>query len=96
MNDGSSPQNFPGPISAAMIEELSRYVIADVYPFAVDLARCEGMWLMTVDGQRIFDWFGRLGFRRLRLPRFCRGSSCAGIGRGLGRFAMLGERRKSE
>lgn len=58
MNDTSSPQNFPGPISAAMIEELSRYVIADVYPFAVDLARCEGMWLMTVDGQKIFDWAG--------------------------------------
>jgi L-lysine 6-transaminase len=53
-----NPQHFPGPISAAMIEELSRYVIADVQPFVVDLARCEGMWLATVDGQRIFDWAG--------------------------------------
>jgi L-lysine 6-transaminase len=54
----SDAQHFPGPISAAMIEELSRYVIADVQPFVVDLARCEGMWLATVDGQRIFDWAG--------------------------------------
>jgi L-lysine 6-transaminase len=54
----SDAQHFPGPVSAAMIEELSRYVIADVQPFVVDLARCEGMWLATVDGQRIFDWAG--------------------------------------
>lgn len=54
----SDAQHFPGPFSAAMIEELSRYVIADVQPFVVDLARCEGMWLATVDGQRIFDWAG--------------------------------------
>ena len=41
-----------------MLEELGHYVIADVYPFVVDLARCEGMWLGTVDGDRIFDWAG--------------------------------------
>ncbi len=49
---------FPGPRSAAMIEELRKYVIADPYPFCVDLARCEGMRLATVDGERIFDWAG--------------------------------------
>lgn len=49
---------FPGPVSAALIEELGRYVIADVKPFVVDLERCEGMWLATVDGQRLFDWAG--------------------------------------
>lgn len=49
---------YPGPVSAAMIAELGRYVIADVKPFVVDLERCEGMWLGTVDGQRIFDWAG--------------------------------------
>jgi L-lysine 6-transaminase len=49
---------FPGPVSAAMIAELQRYVVADVHPFVLDLARCEGMWLMTVDGQRLFDWSG--------------------------------------
>ncbi|HKI68275.1 MAG TPA: aminotransferase class III-fold pyridoxal phosphate-dependent enzyme, partial [Verrucomicrobiae bacterium] len=49
---------FPGPSSTAMIEELSRYVIADVLPFVVDLERCDGMWLGTADGERIFDWAG--------------------------------------
>jgi len=58
MDEAPAPRVFPGPLSAAMIEELSRYVITDTYPFAVDLARCEGMWLMTVDGQKIFDWAG--------------------------------------
>lgn len=47
---------LPGPVSAALIEELGRYVIADVQPFVVDIARSEGMWLATVDGQRLFDW----------------------------------------
>jgi len=41
-----------------MIDELQRYVIADVYPFVIDLARSEGMWLATVDGDRLFDWAG--------------------------------------
>ena len=41
-----------------MIAELSRYVIADVQPVVVDLARSAGMWLTTVDGQKIFDWAG--------------------------------------
>ena len=49
---------FPGPRSAAMIEELRRYVIADPYPFCIDLERCDGMWLATVDGERLFDWAG--------------------------------------
>ena len=50
--------SIPGPRAAAMIAELSRYVIADVQPVVVDLARSGGMWLTTVDGQRIFDWAG--------------------------------------
>lgn len=41
-----------------MIEELRRYVIADPYPFCIDLERCDGMWLATVDGERLFDWAG--------------------------------------
>ena len=49
---------FPGPASAAMIDELRRYVITDVNPFVVDLAGCDGMWLATVDGDRLFDWAG--------------------------------------
>jgi L-lysine 6-transaminase len=57
-NNPGSPDSVPGPRAAAMIDELSRYVIADVQPVVVDLARSEGMWLMTVDGQKIFDWAG--------------------------------------
>ncbi len=53
-----SHPELPGPRSAAMIAELRRYVIADPYPFCVDLPHCEGMWLASVDGQRIFDWAG--------------------------------------
>lgn len=52
---------LPGPKSAAMIEELRRYVVADPYPFVLDLPRCDGMWLATVDGDRLFDWMGYFG-----------------------------------
>ena len=52
---------FPGPISAQMLAELGRYVIAEPYPFAVDLERSHGMMLSTVDGQEIFDWTGYYG-----------------------------------
>jgi L-lysine 6-transaminase len=52
---------YPGPISAQMLDELSAYVIATPYPFVLDLAKCEGMWLATVDGQRLFDWAGYYG-----------------------------------
>lgn len=44
-----------------MLEELGRYVIAEPYPFALDLAKGDGMWLETVDGQRLFDWAGYYG-----------------------------------
>lgn len=54
----ASTSSFPGPVSARMIEELRGYVIADPYPFGVDLEHGEGMWLATVDGQRLFDWGG--------------------------------------
>lgn len=49
---------FPGPLSAALIDELARYVVVQVKPFVIDLAACDGMWLATVDGQRLFDWAG--------------------------------------
>lgn len=53
--------HFPGPISAQLLDELSAYVIATPYPFVLDLEKCEGMWLQTVDGQRLFDWAGYYG-----------------------------------
>jgi L-lysine 6-transaminase len=44
-----------------MLHELGQYVIATPQPFAIDLARSEGMYLATVDGQKIFDWAGYFG-----------------------------------
>jgi L-lysine 6-transaminase len=52
---------YPGPVSAQMLEELGKYVIATPYPFVLDLEGCQGMWLTTVDGQRLFDWAGYFG-----------------------------------
>ncbi len=49
---------YPGPKSQVQLEELRRYVIADPYPFVLNLAAGEGLWLATVDGQRVFDWAG--------------------------------------
>lgn len=43
------------------MEELGKYVIATPMPFAIDLEQCRGMWLVTVDGQRLFDWAGYFG-----------------------------------
>jgi L-lysine 6-transaminase len=70
---------FPGPKSAALIQELSRYVVVEPYPFVLDLARCRGMWLTTVDDQRIFDWAGYYGAKllghnhpRLETPEYTR------------------------
>lgn len=56
---------FPGPVSARMLDELAAYVIATPYPFAIDLQQCSGMWLVTVDGQRLFDWAGYYGSKLL-------------------------------
>ena len=52
---------FPKPKSAAMLAELSQYVIAEPYPFATDLERCRGVKLVTVDGDEIADWGGLYG-----------------------------------
>jgi len=56
---------FPGEKSRELIEQLQRYVVVDPQPFVVDLAACGGMWLATVDGQRIFDWAGYFGSKLL-------------------------------
>ena len=53
------------PKSAAMLDELGRYVLAEPWPLAVDLAACRGMWLATVDGPRLHDWIGQYGSRLL-------------------------------
>ena len=51
----------PKPLSKKMIEELSRYVIASPSPFVIDLENSQGMWLATIDGDRLFDWAGYYG-----------------------------------
>jgi L-lysine 6-transaminase len=56
-----STGNFPGPRSSAMLAELRCYLVSEPYPFAVDLEHSKGMWLATVDGQRLFDWGGMYG-----------------------------------
>jgi len=50
--------NICGPVGRQLIEELGCYVVTEVQPFVLDAARCDGMWLATVDGGRIFDWAG--------------------------------------
>ncbi len=56
---------LPGGKSKEMIAELQKYVVVDPHPFAIDLQRCSGMYLATVDGQRIFDWAGYYGSKLL-------------------------------
>jgi len=75
---------YPGPVSAAMLEELQRYVVVEPYPFVVDLPNCEGMWLATVDGQRLFDWAGYFGSKliahnhpRMYEPEYVKRLVCA-------------------
>ena len=57
--------SYPKPRSQAMLAELSRYVIAEPKPFVVDLAHSRGIWLATVDGDRLMDWCGLYGARLL-------------------------------
>lgn len=52
---------YPKADSQRMLDELSRYVIAEPYPFVVDLEKSKGLWLATVDGDRIMDWCGLYG-----------------------------------
>ena len=52
---------YPKADSQRMLDELSRYVIAEPYPFVVDLENSKGMWLATVDGDLIMDWCGLYG-----------------------------------
>ena len=60
INPTNTPR-YPGPVSAKMLDELGKYVIATPYPFAVDLEASAGMYLATVDGQMLFDWAGYFG-----------------------------------
>ncbi|MGA2448239.1 MAG: aminotransferase class III-fold pyridoxal phosphate-dependent enzyme [Polyangiaceae bacterium] len=68
-----------GPRSRELLDEMSGYVVADLRPFAVDLEKSEGMFLVTVDGDRLFDWAGYFGAKlvahnhpRLYEPQYVR------------------------
>ena len=37
---------------------MSKLVVTEPWPFVLDLAASRGMWLATIDGQRLFDWAG--------------------------------------
>lgn len=52
---------YPKGQSAAMLDELSNYVISEPYPFVVDLEKCRGIKMVTVDGDEITDWGGIFG-----------------------------------
>jgi len=55
MTGTTDVNGFPGAKSREMLEEFTQYVAMTPQPFVLDLARCERMWLATVDGQTIFD-----------------------------------------
>ena len=40
----------------ALLKEFRGYVIMEPRPFVIDLERCDGMYLVTLEGRRIFDW----------------------------------------
>ncbi|HLE12249.1 MAG: aminotransferase class III [Bdellovibrionales bacterium RIFOXYD12_FULL_39_22] len=56
---------YPKTKSKQFIERLNRCVIVGPYPFVIDLANSQGMYLATVDGDRIFDWAGLYGSKLL-------------------------------
>ncbi len=49
--------------SKEYLDEFSRYVVMEPYPFVIDLKHSKGMWIKTVDGDSIFDWAGYYGSR---------------------------------
>jgi L-lysine 6-transaminase len=51
----------PPNLTQSMLDELSKYVIAEPYPFVLDLEKSHGSFLATIDGREIFDWAGYFG-----------------------------------
>ena len=56
-----APDRNPTPLTQQMLDELTKYVIAEPYPFVLDLSKCHGSFLVTIDGREIFDWAGYFG-----------------------------------
>jgi L-lysine 6-transaminase len=57
--------NFPGSSSAAILDDFKGLGIVEPRPFVIDLERSHGMYLVTVDGQEVFDWAGYYGAKLL-------------------------------
>jgi len=51
----------PGPKDKALLDEMRGYSIMEPRPFVIDLERSEGSYLVTTDGQRLFDWASYYG-----------------------------------
>ena len=49
--------------SKEYLDEFSKYVVMQPYPFVVDLKKSHGMWIHTVDDNELFDWVGYYGSR---------------------------------
>lgn len=47
--------------SKVYLDEFSKYVVMEPFPFVVDLKNSKGLWIKTVDGEDIFDWVGYYG-----------------------------------
>ncbi|WP_432798006.1 aspartate aminotransferase family protein [Poriferisphaera sp. WC338] len=56
---------LPGPKSEKILDELQKYIIVDPHPYTVDLPASEGMYLATIDGDKLFDWGGYYGAKLL-------------------------------
>ncbi len=56
---------FPGKMSQHLIAKLQKYVIVDPWPFVLDLENCRGIWMQSIEGDKIFDWGGFYGAQLL-------------------------------
>lgn len=75
----SKPSRFPGPQSGPLLKEMGGYVIAEPFPFVVDLAGSHRLVLRTLEGDELVDWTGMYGSRllsfnhpRLQEPEYLR------------------------
>lgn len=51
----------PGPRGKVLLDELREYSIMEPRPFVIDTAMSHGSYLVTTDGQQIFDWASYYG-----------------------------------
>ncbi|KAK3286742.1 hypothetical protein CYMTET_5720 [Cymbomonas tetramitiformis] len=59
-------KQFPGPKSKTVIADFRKLIRTYPWPFVVDVEACKGLYIHTVDGQRILDFAGLYGSLLLR------------------------------